>query len=71
MKATGTLREELAARRDLPLPSERRSLREAAGISLEVIARELGVTRQAVGHWETGTRHPNGRNLRHYARKRR
>ena len=66
MEATATLREELSARRDLPPPAERRALREVAGISLDVIARELGVTRQAVGHWELGTRHPNGRNLRRY-----
>jgi transcriptional regulator with XRE-family HTH domain len=66
MEATTTLREELAARRDLPPPAERRALREAAGISLETVAREIGVTRQAVGHWEAGDRRPRGANLRRY-----
>jgi transcriptional regulator with XRE-family HTH domain len=44
----------------------RRALREAAGLSLESIARAVGVTRQCVGHWETGRREVSPRYLRAY-----
>lgn len=66
MSATATLQDVLRARRDLPAPAMRRALRAAAGISLEAVAREVGVTRQAVGHWEAGSRYPSGRHLQKY-----
>jgi DNA-binding transcriptional regulator YiaG len=66
MNATSPLREQLRARSELPPPEVRRELREAAGISLETIGREIGVTRQAVGHWEAGTRYPRGTYLEAY-----
>jgi transcriptional regulator with XRE-family HTH domain len=46
------------ARRRLPPPAARRQLRERAGISQQSVARELGVTREAVARWETGSRTP-------------
>jgi DNA-binding transcriptional regulator YiaG len=50
---TGELLERLRARRELPLPDERRRIRESAGASLRDIARELGVSHTAVRRWET------------------
>ena len=42
--------------RRLPPPDERRSIREAAGVSQSQVARELDVSVTAVGLWERGTR---------------
>ncbi|MDW8339330.1 MAG: helix-turn-helix transcriptional regulator [Thermoleophilia bacterium] len=61
------LREELAARRQLPPPAVRRALRERSGLSAAALARELGVTRQAVASWERGARFPRAANLVRYA----
>ena len=47
------LLERLRAKRELPLPEERRRIREAAGASLRDVARELGVSHTAVRRWET------------------
>jgi transcriptional regulator with XRE-family HTH domain len=47
------LLERLRAKRELPLPAERRRIREAAGASLRDIASELGVSHTAVRRWET------------------
>lgn len=44
----------LALKRTLPPPAERRRLRLDAGVSLERIARAVGVTRQTVALWEAG-----------------
>jgi DNA-binding transcriptional regulator YiaG len=55
------------ARRELPTPTMRRALRVDARLSLEDVAREVGVTRQAVSRWELGARAPRGRNLDAYA----
>lgn len=52
------LEERLRSRRDLPPPAMRRAIRQAAGLSLDDLAEELGVSRQAVGHWECGDRYP-------------
>ena len=49
-----TLIEQIKAAR-LPAPAERRSIREAAGVTLTEIADELGVTATAVMRWERGT----------------
>ena len=49
----GELLERLRAKRDLPLPEERRRIRLAAGASLRDVARELGVSHTAVRRWET------------------
>jgi DNA-binding transcriptional regulator YiaG len=61
-----TLQDELRARRELPPPQLRRALRKAAGVSLDALAREVGVTRQCVGHWEAGRRYPRGAALQRY-----
>lgn len=34
--------------------------RAAAGLTMEEVAAQLGVTRQAVGHWEAGSATPGG-----------
>ena len=66
--ATRTLLDELRTRREIPPPEVRRQLRKKAGVSIEAVAREVGVCRQAVGHWEAGSRFPRGENLDAYAR---
>lgn len=54
------IRSRLRVRNELPQPDVRRALREAAGLSQQEIADAVGVTRAAIGHWETGTRTPRG-----------
>ncbi|WP_455362006.1 helix-turn-helix transcriptional regulator [Streptomyces sp. SYSU K21746] len=60
------IRSRLQVRRDLPCPEQRRELREAAGLSQQEIADVIGVTRQAVSHWEAGIRTPRGALLDRY-----
>lgn len=60
------LERRLKAARDLPPPGVRRALREAAGLSLADVADAVGVSRQAVGHWEDGTRFPRPEHLEPY-----
>ncbi|MFJ1552303.1 helix-turn-helix transcriptional regulator [Streptomyces mirabilis] len=69
MPATVTeqIRSRLRVRLDLPSPAQRRELRERAGLSQQEIAEVIGATRQAVSHWETGTRTPRGPLLDRYA----
>jgi DNA-binding transcriptional regulator YiaG len=67
MSATlADLTERLQARRELPLPEVRRTLRRVAGASQADVAAIVGVTRQAVQLWEAGTRTPRGANLDRY-----
>ena len=40
-----------------------RTLRKKAGLSQEALAEKLGVSRQAVSKWETGTADPSTSNL--------
>jgi len=54
------------ARRDLPPPQVRRALRIAAGLSLAEVASAVGVSRQAVAHWEGGSRRPAAKHLTAY-----
>jgi transcriptional regulator with XRE-family HTH domain len=61
------LRERVQARRELPSPATRRALREAAGASLSDVAGAVGVSKQAVAGWETGSCDPRGTNLVAYA----
>jgi transcriptional regulator with XRE-family HTH domain len=49
------LLERLRARRALPLPAERRQIRENAGASLRDVAREIGVSATSVIRWERGS----------------
>ncbi len=53
-------------RRRLPVPAARRHIREAAGVSQIHVARELGVTREAVALWELGARTPRHHHLAAY-----
>ena len=52
----------------LPPPTERRTLRELAGLSAQDLAVVLGVNASTVLRWETGERMPKGRNLTDYLR---
>lgn len=61
-----TLTRRLQARRELPPPDLRRTLRRVAGASQADVAEVIGVTRQAVQLWEAGTRTPRDGNLDAY-----
>lgn len=61
-----TLTELLKARRALPAPAMRRAIREAAGASRSAVAREVGVTGEAVALWEAGKRTPSDRYIGRY-----
>lgn len=52
-----------AAPDGLTLPERLRQLRSTAGYSQELLAERLGVSRQAVSKWETGTAEPSTANL--------
>lgn len=54
-------------RRDLPPPPMRAALRKSAGLSQDAVGAAVGATRQAVNHWEKGTRFPRPRHLHAYA----
>lgn len=60
------IRTRMLLQRDLLSPEQRRALREAAGLSQDDIAEACGATRQAVSHWENGTRTPTGEYLEKY-----
>lgn len=61
------IRSRLHIRRALPAPNECRAIRIASGLTQGELAEAIGVTRQAVTQWETGTRSPRGRLLDSYA----
>jgi transcriptional regulator with XRE-family HTH domain len=46
---------EAEARQALPSPQRRREIREAAGLSLQRVGDDLGVTAGAVALWETSS----------------
>ena len=54
------------ARLELPPPSERRRIRQAAGVSCADIGTTIGVTRDAVLKWERGLRLPSPHHARQY-----
>jgi DNA-binding transcriptional regulator YiaG len=54
-------------RPELPAPSERRAIREAAGLTQAQVSSAIGVTPQAVALWESGLRTPRGDLLGSYA----
>lgn len=62
----GHLVRKLAALSRLPQPDIRRRIRRQAGASQIDVARECGVTREAVGRWEDGSRRPRGEHLLRY-----
>ncbi|MGW4912523.1 telomere-associated protein Tap [Streptomyces sp. NPDC004270] len=55
-------------RDDLPLPAERRRLREAASLTQTDIAKVLGTRREAVASWESGKNEPRPPQRTAYAR---
>jgi DNA-binding transcriptional regulator YiaG len=59
---------EQAAQDALPEPSERRRLREAAGLSQDQVAQALSVRRETVTSWETGRTDPRPPKRAAYAR---
>lgn len=54
-----TLIEEVRSAR-LPAPGVARAVRQAAGISQERLAAEIGVHRVTLARWESGTSRPRG-----------
>lgn len=64
---SGTLLEEIEARRSLPPPSLRRAIREAAHVSQRRLGRELNVANVTIGRWERGEIDPKGAQLLAYA----
>ena len=60
------IRSRLRVRAALPTPTERRAIREAAGLSRLELAEAIGVTPGAVGLWELGKRMPSGVYLDRY-----
>lgn len=67
MSKIDTLLEEARAVRGLPSPPVRRALRVDAGLSLARVADALGVSVQAVCHWELGSRQPRPANALAYS----
>jgi DNA-binding transcriptional regulator YiaG len=53
--AVDELLDRLRTRRRLPSASERRQIREAAGVSQRELARALGVSWTAIQRWEGGS----------------
>ena len=60
------LLDEVHLARRIPTPAMRRAIREAAGVSQDRLARELGVQRVTVTRWELGIRRPRGVNAVRY-----
>ena len=54
------------AYRSLPAPSERREIRELAGLTQSEVAAALGVSAPALSRWETGDRVPRRDHLLQY-----
>jgi len=50
----------IAMVRRLAANGSARAIREAAGLSISEVARDLGVTPSAVSRWERGLRRPHG-----------
>jgi DNA-binding transcriptional regulator YiaG len=57
--------DEAAARKALPPATERRRIREEAGLSVRAVGRHVGVSGEAVRTWERG-RAPRVQNLVRY-----
>lgn len=62
-----TLVEEVRRARRLPAPTIARAIREAAGVTQERLAAELGVHRVTLARWEAGAAHPRGSVRAQYA----
>lgn len=59
---------DLRARRRLPLPEERRRIRETAGVSLRQLGNALGASPMAVLRWEQGAEPRDPDQAREYGR---
>jgi DNA-binding XRE family transcriptional regulator len=57
------LSEQARSRRALPPLPARRAIRLAAGATLGDVGEAVGVSRQAVHHWESGLAQPRGEHL--------
>jgi DNA-binding transcriptional regulator YiaG len=57
------LSEQARVRKALPPPAARRAIRLAAGATLGDVGEVIGVSKQAVHHWESGIAQPRGENL--------
>ena len=66
MSDVETLMGVVRMRHALPPPALRRALRLEAGLSLREVAVAVGVSRQAVSHWEMGERSPRSPHLERY-----
>lgn len=66
--STFSLRERVIAHASLPAPETCRRIRESARISQAAIAAELGVSPQAISHWEQGRRRPSNEHVVPYVR---
>ena len=53
-------------RRRLPAPATRRRLRRESGLTLQIVADELGVSHPTIARWELGERVPSGDHLPRY-----
>jgi DNA-binding transcriptional regulator YiaG len=51
---------QVRAARRLPPPAIARAIRDAAGVSQQQVADELGINRVSLARWELGTRSPRG-----------
>ena len=60
--------EQMVADQHLWTAAMRKAWRETAGLTLEQVANELGVTKMTVWRWETGERTPRGQNRVEYSR---
>lgn len=60
------LLEDVTLLRQLPPVSERRAIRQQAGLSLDTVAAVIGCSRQAVMNWERGRSEPQGLNRIRY-----
>jgi DNA-binding transcriptional regulator YiaG len=60
------LAERVRADRRLPAPGVCRAIREAAGVSQQQLADELGVDRVTIARWELSLRSPRGELRRRY-----
>ena len=56
------------SRRELPIPEERREIRESAGCSLREVGNAIGVSFMAVMRWEQGSQPRNPDHLAAYSR---
>jgi transcriptional regulator with XRE-family HTH domain len=54
MTSEQELLERVRSRRSLPVPAERRRIREQAGVSLRELAAVIGVSHVAITRWEAG-----------------